>query len=218
MIIINCQSLFSKKDSFSYLVSEQNPDFIIGTESWLLNSVLNNEVFPPNFRKDRDSGYGGVFIACRSNFQCKLIEMVTECELVACEVQLSRGPPLVIISVYHPPYNDYAYMENLTDSINYIVNNYKNSTIWFGGDLNLPNINWVDNTITGTNYPFTLCNIFLDLVTSHGFSQMNLQPTRYNHILDIFLTNRPALVSDIKVIPGISDHDSFTRLCVLNVI
>ena len=33
LIIINCQSLFSKKDSFSSLVSEHNPDFIIGTES-----------------------------------------------------------------------------------------------------------------------------------------------------------------------------------------
>ena len=164
LIIINCQSLFSKKDSFSYLVSEHNPDFIIGTESWLLNSALNNEVFPPNFtifRKDRDSGYGGVFIACRSNIQCKPIEIVTECELVVCEVQSPRGPPLVIISVYRPPYNDHVYMENLTDSINYIANNYKNSTIWFGGDLNLPNINWADNTISGTNYPLSLCNIFL---------------------------------------------------------
>ena len=66
LIIINCQSLFSKKDSFSHFVSEHNPDFIIGSESWLSNSILNNEVFPPDytiFRKDRDSGYGGVFKA-----------------------------------------------------------------------------------------------------------------------------------------------------------
>ena len=176
--------------------------------------MLNNEVFPPNctiFRKDRDSGYGGVFIACRSNIQCKPIEIVTECELVACEVQSPQGPPLVIISVYRPPYNDLEYTENLTDSNNFIVSNYKNSTIWFGGDLNLPNINWVDNTIGGNNYPLTLCNTFLDLLTSHGFTQMNLQLTRSNHVLDIFLTNHPALISDIKVIPGISDHEA---LCV----
>ena len=43
---------------------------------------------------------------------------------------------------------------------------------------------------------------------SHGFTQMNLPPTRHNHILDIFLTTHPALISDVKVIPGISDHEA----------
>ena len=78
-------------------------------------------------------------LACKSAIQCKPIEISTECELVACEVLSTRGPPLVIISVYRPPYNDHTYMENLADSINHIANNYKNSTIWIGGDLNLPN-------------------------------------------------------------------------------
>ena len=32
----------------------------------------------------------------------------------------------------------------------------KNSTIWVAGDLNLPNINWTDNTITGTIYSVTI--------------------------------------------------------------
>ena len=108
-------------------------------------------------------------------------------------------------------------MENLTDSINYIANNYKDSKIWFGGDLNLPNINWADNIISSTNYPLSLCNIFLDLLTSHSFTQMNLQPTRHNNILDIFLTNHPALISDVKVIPGISDHEAVYVECDLTV-
>jgi len=60
------------------------------------------------YRKDRDSGYGGMFIACKSNIQCKPIEMLTECELVACEVLSTHGPQLVIISMYHPaPYFTY---------------------------------------------------------------------------------------------------------------
>ena len=108
LVIINCQSLFSKKDSIAYLVSEHKPDFIMGSESWLTNSILNNAVFPPNFtifRKDKVSEYGAVFIACKSTVQCKPIKVITECELVACEVQVSHGPPLVIISVYRPPYN-----------------------------------------------------------------------------------------------------------------
>ena len=46
---------------------------------------------------------------------------------------------------------------------------------------------------------------------------MNLQPTRNNNILDIFLTNHPALVSDIKVIPGISDHEAVCIECPITV-
>ena len=46
---------------------------------------------------------------------------------------------------------------------------------------------------------------------------MNLQPTRHNHILDIFLTNHPALISDVKVIPGISDHEAVCVECDLTV-
>jgi len=46
---------------------------------------------------------------------------------------------------------------------------------------------------------------------------MNLLPTRNNNILDIFLTNHPALVSDIKVIPGIIDHEAVCIECVLTV-
>jgi len=188
----------------------------MGSESWLTNSILNNEVFPPNFtifRKDRDSGYGGVFIACKSTIQCKPIKVITECELVACEVQVSHGPPLVIISVYRPPYNDQQYMENLTNSINNIAAYYKNSTLWFGGDLNLPNINWADNTISGTNYPITLCNTFLELLTSHGFTQLHLLPTRHGHILDIFLTNCPAELTSKLFLELV-----IMRLYVLNVI
>ena len=33
------------------------------------------------------------------------------------------------------------------------------------------------------------------------------QPTRGNNILDFFATNRPSLVRQIKIIPGMSDHE-----------
>ena len=33
------------------------------------------------------------------------------------------------------------------------------------------------------------------------------QPTRGNNILYLFATNKPSLVRQIKIIPGISDHE-----------
>ena len=62
-----------------------------------------------------------------------------------------------------------------------------------------------------------LCNAFLDLLIHHGLMQINLQPTRNNHILDIFLTNRPFSVSNIQILPGISDHEAVCVECLLNV-
>ena len=52
-----------------------------------------------------------------------------------------------------------------------------------------------------------LCNIVLDFVMNHDFSQLVHTPTRVNNILDIFLSNYPSYVTSCEVIPGISDHD-----------
>ena len=58
------------------------------------------------------------------------------------------------------------------------------------------------------HYSLTLCNTFLDFMACHGLEQMNLQPTRFNSILDVFLTKQPLSVSSVKVLPGISDHEA----------
>ena len=33
-----------------------------------------------------------------------------------------------------------------------------------------------------------------------------MEPTRENHILDLILTSQPQIISDISIIPGMSDH------------
>ena len=33
------------------------------------------------------------------------------------------------------------------------------------------------------------------------------QPTRCNHILDLFFTSNPTLVDEVSILPGLSDHD-----------
>ena len=40
-----------------------------------------------------------------------------------------------------------------------------------------------------------------------GLDQVLVFQTRYNNLLDIFLTNRPSLVQTCKSLPGISDHE-----------
>ena len=47
----------------------------------------------------------------------------------------------------------------------------------------------------------------MDIAHDHNLSQTVLHPTRLHNILDLFLTNYPALIQSTQVIPGLSDHD-----------
>ena len=49
--------------------------------------------------------------------------------------------------------------------------------------------------------------MLLDTFSTFGFTQLVDSPTRGNNILDLFVTNRPGLIQEVKVSPGISDHE-----------
>ena len=66
-------------------IDENKPDIVVGSESWLSPSVNNHEVFPHDYivhRKDRADNYGGVFVACRSDFVCHELPLDTLAEVV----------------------------------------------------------------------------------------------------------------------------------------
>ena len=71
--------------------------------------------------------------------------------------------------------------------------------IWIGGDLNLPNIDWSMGTVFNNCYPLALCNIVLDFIADHGFSQLVHTPTRNNNILDIFSLINHLLPNHMKL-------------------
>ena len=102
----------------------------------------------------------------------------------------------------------YIYLQSLCHSIQEVIDSNPHSTVWIAGDLNLPNINWSDNSISGNNYPIPFCNLVLDLFSNAGLAQLVTFPTRRNNILDIFATNRPTLLNKCLPIPGISDHEA----------
>jgi len=43
-----------------------------------------------------------------------------------------------------------------------------------------------------------------------NLSQLVMEPTCYNHVLDLLPTSHPSIISDISIIPGISDHEAIT--------
>ncbi|CAC5381183.1 unnamed protein product [Mytilus coruscus] len=96
---------------------------------------------------------------------------------------------------------------SLCSIIQEICFKYNNSTIWIGVDLNLPDINWSSNTITGNQYRKDINDTFLSLENDLGLIQSVHFPTRGPNILDLFLTNRPSLINRCEPVPGISDHE-----------
>lgn len=51
---------------------------------------------------------------------------------------------------------------------------------------------------------------FLDLIHDSNLEQIVSFPTRKDHVLDLFMTNRPSLVNRCEPLPGIVDHDDIT--------
>ena len=69
------------------------------------------------------------------------------------------------------------------------------SIVWIGGDFNLPNINWIDNSISNNAYPLSFCNLLLDTFDTFRFQQLvTFPPEDIRNTLDIFATNQPSLV------------------------
>ena len=66
---------------------------------------------------------------------------------------------------------------------------------------------WETNSIQWNSYLRTVNRLFLDKINDIGLHQANHEPTRGEAILDMFLTNRPSLITKITVIPRLDDHD-----------
>ena len=85
---------------------------------------------------------------------------------------------------------------------------YKNSPIWFGGDMNLPDIDWTTNTIINHQYVKEINESFLEAFETCNMEQIIDFPTRGENILEIVATNRPNLIYRCLPYPGMSDHDT----------
>ncbi|XP_072021445.1 uncharacterized protein [Amphiura filiformis] len=168
---INFQSIKNKTIEFLSILHEQKPDIVIGTETWLNSSILDAELFPPEyaiFRKDRPDGWGGVLIAVKG-LSCHLLD-------------------------------------DLNSDSECIWKTKGNCEIWLGGDFNLKDINWPDQSVkTGSNFT-AQCKKFIDICNFFSLDQLVTEPTRKDSILDLFLVSNPTIVEYTKVLPGLSDH------------
>ena len=212
ILVINFQSIRAKKTPFWLLLTECNPDIIIGSETWLSPGIYEREILPCGYhivaRKDRaESPHGGVMIATKDNIIGSEIDLDTDTELTAAVFECPGKKTLVIGALYRPPTSTQDYAQELCSKIESLYQQYPRSTIWIAGDANLPDIDWELNAVNGNSNPISLNQLFLDIVYDNGSEQMVKFPTRKNNTLDVFITNRPSLIQKCKPVPGVSDHD-----------
>ena len=225
VININFRSVVNKVPELQCLIDTENPDVVIGTESWLSPEISSGEIFPSGYtayRADRISKTrsGGVFILVRNSLICtEQAQFRTNCEMVWVKLEVAGVHPLYICAYYKPTEEDQDSMLELRRSIELVKRQTAETkgNIWVLGDFNLPKLTWTDRSpsvkpdcsLTKTY------DLFLDLLNDFGFTQMVTTPTRQDNILDLFLTTNPTLVDEVDCQPGLGDHDMVTASCAL---
>ena len=84
--------------------------FFCLTETWLNESVLDNEIIPRG--KDR-ARRGGVLVAVKDNFSSWIIPSPIELEVVSVAIQLEDVVCTRICTVYIPPNASLCYVQSL---------------------------------------------------------------------------------------------------------
>ena len=210
-LVVNCHSIKANSSSLSTAVDYIKPDCIIGTESWLNSETYNSEVMPDGYityRKDRDDGYGGSFIAIKNTYNSSIVQSQgTHSEIVWAEVELKQATNVYVGAYYRAPSSPIESMYDLQDSLLNLPNNAKSKNITLGGDFNTPDIDWEIPAVKEGASNKNTQEELISVTIQHELKQIQDKPTRGNSILDLLFTNNPSLIKYTDVIPGISDHE-----------
>ena len=178
ILVCNFQSIWNKRNSLEIFVETHKIDIVVGSETHLNNSIKNSEFLPPGFlakRKDRDDGYGGVIIMYRDKIKANEITHDTA-EIVSLKIETYQKP-VIISACYRSMNNSNEKNKQLSAEITRLGSKYKNSHIWIGGDFNLPDIDWSNNTISSHQYPKELNEQYLESFELSNLKQLVDFPT-----------------------------------------
>ncbi len=218
IVVINFQGIRSKKDELHAFLDIHQPDVVIGTETHVNETILDNEIFPQHYnliRKDRTLNGGGVVIAFKGDLVVShRPDLDTEAEVIWAQLELIGSKPLLIGAFYRPQVTtlpEFEYLAKLRQSLDKI-NHTKTHQIWLGGDFNLPGIHWPTQSSIPGGYKPGLSKELLSIMNDFSLEQMVTSPTRQGSILDLFFTTNTSLVEKSIVLPGMSDHDGIPNI------
>ena len=160
------------------------------------------------YRKVRDDNYGGVMVAISNCIPSIYISILdTCCEILWVKLSIPTCKDLYVCAYYRSHISDLDSLVQLNNSFSKLADLIRDPMIWLSGDFNAPSINWQTLSIPPGSPYLSTQQLLLDIIQDHGLSQMVLEPTRSDNILDLFFTSVPTLIEKIQIIPGLSDHD-----------
>jgi Reverse transcriptase (RNA-dependent DNA polymerase)/Endonuclease-reverse transcriptase len=210
LMLLNCQSIKNKQTEFQTLIEVHQPKIIIGTESWLADSLPDSLYFPENYqviRRDRDLHGGGIFVCVQKSPDTDVVvtSISQTSEILWLDLILNKTT-LTIAAVYKPD-RKLGPLDELINSIKEInLNKNPAKFLLICGDLNLPTIQWRNIDPDSRGNEVEKVSQLLNL----GLSQMVTEPTRVtdqsSSILDVILTNQPHNVLNVTTEDKFGDH------------
>ena len=192
------------------------PDVIFACESKLDGSIPSGSIFPDGYvfeRRDRNANGGGVFIGIRDSLvSVDHPELRRDsCELLWQHLEFEKSGKLYLSSFYRPPCAGNNPLTQLQDSIGELqsISPRSHTSFIICGDFNLPDIDWDTTTARIGSPQKALHENFLNILQETGSVNLQTSVTRPSsmNILDLVVTSNPNIITDVQVVPGMSDHD-----------
>ena len=211
---INFQSVVNKVQESHCLLDTENPDTVVGTESWLSPDIASSEIFPEGYhsfradRKSKSKRSGGVFILVRNSLICtEQPQFQTNCEILWVKIEITGSRPLFVGAYYRRVEDDLESLREFQDSVSRVWEHSDN--VWVLGDFNLPMLSWPESSpeMKPDCSHKQVYDFFLSTIADYNFTQVVTEPTRKDNILDLFLTTNPTLINRVNCSPGLGDHD-----------
>ena len=134
-----------------------------------------------------------------------------DCEMLWQHLEFERAGKLYLSSFYRPPNVEGGILQSLQDSIGELQSKSPRTHTNFiiCGDFNLPDIKWLEGTVKTGSARKGLHGSFLTLLQDTGDVNVQTNITRPSskNVLDLIVTSNPNIISNVRVIPGMSDHD-----------
>lgn len=202
-IFLNARSIVNKISDLSFLVEKTSPKIIFINETWITAEKNIETELSINNRYDvilanRKTRGGGCAILISRDIPFKTILSCSkyQCELI--NINLFLPKKINIFLIYRPPN---CSLENTKKILKFLYENIENNFI-LCGDMNIPNINWVD-------YSFNCQKgkLLLDFMFQTNSTQHVTEFTRLSSTLDLIFSSPSNLLSNVKITENFSNSD-----------
>lgn len=190
----NVRGLNTKVSDFynNVCLTQNEYDMIAVSETWVNDSVYDNELIPENFlvyknrnREDHMQG-GGVLVAVKKTYTSVMVDLVcssTDIDAVAVKINTSDFNYIYVINIYIAPSCSVFKREEFFSYIESLEYLYQNKFI-IVGDFNVTHLN--DYYIHGYRDQFV--NVVLSLIDFFDCKQLNRIQNKNGRILDVVIT------------------------------